>query len=1301
MVVASDSVGVRAGDAPPASGEVGDARPASTPDPAHLARYLPPLLAEWDHDAEARHRVVEGTVAFVDISGFTKLSEKLAQHGKIGAEALTDTIDQRFVELLGIAFANGGQLIKFGGDALLLLFTGDDQALRACRAAADMRRALRAVGRQWVLEHPVMLRMSVGVHSGNFDFFLVGASHRELIVTGPAATTTVMMEATAEAGEIVVSDATAALLPPSMLGARKGDGTLLRRVPTSSGGGPTASLWMGPSRTVDLATYLPVAVRRALSAGIRLSEHRRAAVAFVHFDGTDGLLGTRDPADAAVVLEELVAGVQEAADRNDVAFLSSDIDRDGGKIILTSGVPLATEDAEDRMLRAVREIVDVIAGPVSVRIGVHRAPLFVGEIGPPERRSFTVMGDGVNLAARVMAKAQPGQILCTADFLERTRLSVEAEALEPFTVKGKAKPVTAFSIGAIGEKRTPMAFTAAPFVGRRDEFDLLRAAMDRARGGERAVVEVTGEPGVGKTRFVSELLAEAEGFQPIEVVCEPYDSATPFRAARTFLLHVLGIDAHADQAVAVRQLREVVRAVDPELLPRLPLLGVVLGLPVPETPETAQLEDRFRRPLMASTIADLVGGLLVLPTLLVFEDAHFMDDVSAELLASLATGAGPLPWLIVIARREIEGGLRAPDPSALRLRLGALGESESLELVDLLTADAPLPRHVGVALAERSGGNPLFLIGLAVAAGSGVDVEELPDSVEAVVTARIDQLATRDRYLLRRASVLGRRFPARLLDAVLDEPLDDEVPHRLSRFLQWEDDGTVRFTHALLRESSYDGLPYRLRRELHARAGEAILSHSAENPEEQAGLLALHFLHAQRYVEAHRFALVAAQRATENFADVESVGFYEHALGAARHLADLEPTEHATLHESLADARYRVGLYGPAESAYRQARRLRGGDPVAEARVLLKLGRLQGWLDCYQRALRWIARALKALEGVPGEDAARQRAQVLAWYGRFCQEEGRHKRALLWCERAVAEATLVDEKEALANALKVTDWARMDLGLLQDPADWHQALRLFEELGDSPSVASMLNFLGGFAYWRGEWTQALDMYRQAQETVKRTGNSVMDAFCRNNIAEIALDQGRLDESERLFHEALHIWRAAEYRSVIASATCNLARLAAARGDFDEALRQFEEAASQADHVGGQSEMLEIRTRTAECLLLMGDGDAALAMAEGCLEQIRALGGVPPQKPLLERIRGVVLFTRGVVDDARAALEESLGAAQARHATYEIALTLRVLDDLGQGVDDRGAGELRREGEAIFAELGVEWVPAMVPASSRP
>jgi len=162
------------------------------------------LLQRLATAPDERSWQVDGSVVFVDISGFTKLSERLATHGREGAEQVTDAIEGCFTALLSVAYANGGGLIKFGGDALLLLFDGEGHAARAARSAVWMRRMLREVGRVELPGAKLQLRMSVGMHSGRFDLFLVGSSHRELLATGPAWTRTVEMEHAAAAGEIVV-----------------------------------------------------------------------------------------------------------------------------------------------------------------------------------------------------------------------------------------------------------------------------------------------------------------------------------------------------------------------------------------------------------------------------------------------------------------------------------------------------------------------------------------------------------------------------------------------------------------------------------------------------------------------------------------------------------------------------------------------------------------------------------------------------------------------------------------------------------------------------------------------------------------------------------------------------------------------------------------------------------------------------------------------------------------------------------------------------------------------------------------
>ena len=416
---------------------------------ARLLPYIPRLTVDWAKRPGAAYsdvpqcQTLDATMVFGDVSGFTKMSERLARHGKVGAEEIADAINTCFEELLGVANRAGGSLLKFGGDALLLLFDGEGHAVRAAQAAIGMRARLRDVGRLSTSAGKVVLRISIGVHTGSFNFFLVGGSHRELVVTGPGVTATVDAEGTATAGEIVMSAATASAPPPGCRGPARGGGYLLRN--------PTVPLSEVPIQILEMddhevSPYVPSAIREHLLGGGADPVHRTATVSFLHFDGTDEIVKSEGPEHCAALLDATVRRVQQIAESYEVTFLGTDVDHDGGKIILVSGAPRRVGDDEERILMALREVVDSDL-PLPLRIGVNTGPVFVGDVGPSYRRTFTVMGDTVNLAARLMAKASPGQVLATQEVLDRSLRSFVTDPLPPFMVKGKRRPVTAFAIG--------------------------------------------------------------------------------------------------------------------------------------------------------------------------------------------------------------------------------------------------------------------------------------------------------------------------------------------------------------------------------------------------------------------------------------------------------------------------------------------------------------------------------------------------------------------------------------------------------------------------------------------------------------------------------------------------------------------------------------------------------------------------------------------------------------------------------------------------------------------------------------
>ena len=385
---------------------------------------------------------LDGTVVFVDISGFTRLSERLARKGREGAEHLVDAIGSCFSVLLAEAYANGGSLLKFGGDALLIWFDGEDHPQRACASAVAMRQTLRRIRRIDAGGGAVVLRMSVGVHTGSYQMFLVGSSHREFLIAGPAATTVVKMEAAASAGQILLSQPTARLMPERCVGAACGPGFLLARSPS-----PRA--WMGepkfalpPDETV--AAFLSTALRAHLLSEPAAPEHRTVTISFLQFSSLDQLIVRHGAASAAEALDRLVQIAQAAADRYEVCFLGSDIAADGGKLLFSAGAPRAVGDDEERMLLAMREIIDS-APPLPTRIGINRGSAFAGEVGPPYRRTYTVMGDVVNLAARLTAKAPWGAVYVTGGLLSRSRTKFATTAVPPFMVKGKLRPIDALT----------------------------------------------------------------------------------------------------------------------------------------------------------------------------------------------------------------------------------------------------------------------------------------------------------------------------------------------------------------------------------------------------------------------------------------------------------------------------------------------------------------------------------------------------------------------------------------------------------------------------------------------------------------------------------------------------------------------------------------------------------------------------------------------------------------------------------------------------------------------------------------
>ena len=1252
---------------------------------ATLASYVPHLIASWEAPIDGPGWTqIDGTLVSADISGFTALSERLAGLGREGAEELTHVLNDCFGRMIESVHVKFGDILKFGGDALLILFSGPDHAARACRAAAEMR-AVVARPLTGVTAGRVQLAISQGIHSGRFTVYSFDAGHTDLVITGRGASETVDCESMANPGEILLSSATAALLPADLTGEALEHG---RRLLT---GRPSLTETVDDPAThradADPARYLPDAQRAQILVGAP-AEHRRVTVAFVKFSHTDHL-EDEGPDVVAEHLQHLVSIVAGAAAENGVHWMATDIIADGGKIILAAGAPTASQDDEDRMLRTVRTIVEQTID-YDVRIGVNCGPVFVGDLGSPRRRTFTIMGDAVNVAARLMAKAGTGQVVASKSLTDRARTRYELDTLEPFYVKGKSEPISASVLGRLEGRDASGGGDVLPLVGRDRELAVLERVVRDARAGHGGVVEVAGDAGAGKTRLIDEVRLRA-GLPHVTVICGPYARSSPYFVLRLLLRTLSGsaLVTPADEAGVA--LTAWVQRVAPEQLPWLPLVGLVTDADVAPTPEADRIAPAFRRERTHRAVADLLTAAVRTPSLLVIEDVQWIDDASQDALSTVFEDITERPWAVLMTRRPAAPLFTALPPEVHTvIDLEPLLPSAALELAAAAAGEeGALRPDDWDRLVERSGGNPLFVIELVMSAAEQGHGDALPDSIEALVTSRLDELAAADRLLLREASVLGIVIDTDILATTLG---DDSVrsPERwrdLEVFVTMAND-LLQFRNGLHRHVAYEGMSYRRRREAHRRVGDAIEARAGERYDEWAELLSTHFDAAGARERAWRYSRIAADRSRAKNANVEAAEFYRRALDNGRTIHVAKP-ELVAVAEALGDVSELAGRYDDAARAYRRAASLKveGADRV---RLLHKEGVLRERIGRYSEALRWYRRGLNMLEREElSAPAAALRATLALAYAGVRYRQGRYGELVHWAQEAVVNAEIAGDRASLAHAYYLLDLGVFSLG--RHVVDYRElALPIYEDLHDDVGLCNVWNNLGIVDYHAGQWSKALDAYSTARQAAERAGDVVGVATGENNIGEILCDQGRIDEAIPLFRKALRVFRSAGYPAGVGVATANLGWVEILGGSVEQGMDHLERAVTAFSELGASAFVFATRVRVVEALVVGGKFAEALDLANSLLGRLADEGDDKP-KVQLQRARGWALLALGNADEAGRAIDDA--TARAGDARYERACNdlCKANIALVNGNADE-AYELQARSEAGFHELGVISLP---------
>ena len=661
-------------------------------------------------------------------------------------------------------------------------------------------------------------------------------------------------------------------------------------------------------------------------------------------------------------------------------------------------------------------------------------------------------------------------------------------------------------------------------------------------------------------------------------------------------------------------------------------------------------------------------------------------EVASVLTTRIAEETMARPWLVISTHLPETLGLVDRELSVpVTMELAALDPGSAERLV---AETGDYPQRERQLLVERAAGNPLFLLELARAVRASGSPETLPDALEPLLAARVDRLSSLDRRALRTAAVLGLRFEEELLKKVVDDAsiVDAGLWGRLSEFVR--EDGSERvFTHALAREAAYEGLAFRRRRELHARAAVAI-EERAKGADGAVELLSLHWLAAERWDRAWECARLAGERAAALYANADAATHFRRALDAARHLRKMPAAEVARVGELLGDVYELAGAYKPARDAYDEAR-LRVPGRADRARLLRKVGVLHERQGRYPQARRCYTRALGRLAG-EGSSVDIERCELELARAGVLHRQSKLRESTAAAAVAGGVAGPAGYRRGLAHSLYLRHINSVYLGQ-PDDAPAHRALAVFVQIGDLVGQGNVLNNMGISAYYRGAWDEALAHYSASRDVRERTGDLVGAATEDNNIGEILSDQGHYAEAGQRFAAAQSSWRAARDTVGEALVTSNLGRLAARTGRTREGAELLERARAIFGSIHAGSPVAETDVRMLECDLRVGEFKHVVEAGGQLAASFAGRPGYERLYATTLRLEGTALCWLGQYPQAERLLNESVARLREIGEGFELAQALEVRAVLRRSSEGGSAGLVaadEAEARALYSRLGV-------------
>lgn len=874
-----------------------------------LSKYLPAHFTEIYSEIKKSNFVRKnGSVMFADISGFTNMSEKLTSKGKEGSEEISRIINDVFQSLISIVSYSGGSVYKFGGDAITVFFPESIDKKTVLNTSIEMQKAILQFSKIKTIAGTFSLKMKIGLASGSSLIGQLGKEQKGYFIAGDTLDTACDCEHSANQGEIIVTKEFYELLEKKNYEKIK-KFYKITYSKNSKTGIPQKKIKRKQAKWHNEFINDVLVEREISGGGTKSGELRNCTVVFLNFTGVSYGKDFN-----YYVLNNFYSLASATVNKYNGFINKIDMGDKGNKLIILFGAPVATEKNEEYALRAVEELRYLCPKEIDIRIGVNDGNIYFGVIGAIHRREFTVMGNAVNLSARLMASAEKNEIIISSSIRNRVP-EIEIEKDRKLKLKGVKELFEVSSFKHILETRKSKRFK---LIGRKKEQNLYKDVVSK---GKAFLINIKAEAGLGKSVLVNKFFEDRlKDGRCYLVNCLSYTKNNSFFAVKEFIARFAGVRIFDDQMTKLDKLQKLMKRIGEE--ENTDLYASFLSW--------KDFEGNVSDPGLKDFFVDISSALFYKiikedNSILFVEDTHWMDSASIDFFRSL---------LYVFDRKSESGHLHfvfrpdknmsvfEEDDNAYTIVLSNLEFEDGKDFLIQKFNLVSISKKIYEQIYHKTKGNPFFIEEILLSLkneGKFIQVSDkrnsimiedkfmserdkelailekqdikfklkpsiktinIPNNVNDMVLARIDKLDENSKTILKISSVIGRVFQFNILKQLqnlkeiaeklnIKDSLFDLTKFDLTLFEETSENEYL-FKHAITQEVAYETLLYSMRRKFHTSIAKLYEENYKGNISDAYELLAYHYRHTNNKEKAKYYLLKSAISAKNKFAFKES-----------------------------------------------------------------------------------------------------------------------------------------------------------------------------------------------------------------------------------------------------------------------------------------------------------------------------------------------------------------------------------------------------------------------------------------------